>query len=114
MTFDEFQRVNAERCAVWHGGVEWGLNEWAVAMAGECGEACNIIKKLNRYRDGLVGNSEEESREALDEALADELADTVTYAFLLADAAGINLGEACALKFNRVSEKHGLGVRVRR
>jgi NTP pyrophosphatase (non-canonical NTP hydrolase) len=70
---------------------------WGNAMAGECGEACNVVKKIDR--DGWTPE--------LQKALAKELADVVTYADLLAARFGIDLGEAVASKFNEVSQRVG-------
>ena len=76
-----------------------------VAMAGECGEACNVIKKLNRSRDGTPGNKETEAE--LIEQLGHEIADTICYSFLLANCMGIEVEKALIEKFNLVSDKHG-------
>lgn len=75
---------------------------WGNAMAGECGEACNVIKKIDR--DGMTP-------ERL-QALAKELADVVTYADLLAARFGIDLGEAIASKFNEVSKRQDHFLRL--
>ena len=112
LTFSRFARVNCERCAAWHGDSRpWTLSDWATATAGELGEACNIIKKLNRSQDGVSGNRGVTDEE-LHEHLGEELADTLTYLFLLADAAGVNLEAAVEHKFNAVSEKHGFPHRI--
>lgn len=88
-------------------GVEvWDLTQWALAMIGEAGEACNAVKKLNRIEVGDPATKPEELSD-LQNALADELADIVIYADLLAQRAGINLGHAVAEKFNRTSVKVG-------
>ena len=71
-------------------------------MAGECGEACNVVKKLER--DG-------ETPEMLVK-LKHELADVVTYADLLAARYGINLGQAVAEKFNIVSQRRGSHLKL--
>ena len=105
MTFREFQKINTERCEEWHSIDGWSLSDWAVAMAGECGEACNVVKKLNRKRDSI--ENQDASDSWLREQLADEIADTVTYAFLLAERAGLYMDDIVIRKFNRVSEKHG-------
>ena len=113
MLFSEFSRVNEQRCNRWHPVVSWSLSDWATATAGELGEACNVIKKLNRLRDGVIGNEGREAdRSYLLQCLAEELADTATYLDLLATAAGIDLGEAIAKKFDRVSEKNGFPERA--
>lgn len=109
LTFSAFQTVNEVRCTEWHGEHPkntWSLADWAVALAGEVGELCNVVKKLNRSRDGIRGNDVEDAE--LRRRLEDELADVVTYAFVLASHAELDLGEACIRKFNAVSEKHGL------
>ena len=55
MTFKYFSEINLLRAKTWHtnGIEEWSLSDWAVAMVGEAGEACNQIKKFNRLRDKL-------------------------------------------------------------
>jgi NTP pyrophosphatase (non-canonical NTP hydrolase) len=75
-------------------------------LAGETGEACNVIKKLERERMGIRG-----SRASLDQ-LAEELADVVICADLVAMAAGIDLDAAVRRKFNLTSEKVGLKTRM--
>lgn len=74
-------------------------------LAGEVGEACNVIKKLERERLGIRG-----SRAGLD-ALAEELADVLICLDLIAMQAGIDLGDATMRKFNATSEKYGLETR---
>ena len=110
LTFKRFREINSARAGVWHSGKSWSLSDWAVAMAGEAGEACNAVKKLNRERDSIAGN--DESHEELMANLAEELADTLTYLFLLADSADIDIVSAVVGKFNRVSVKHGLPHRI--
>lgn len=75
-------------------------------LAGEVGEACNVIKKLDRERLGLVG-----SRDTV-KHLAEELADVVIVADLIAADFGIDLDAAVRGKFNATSEKVGLRTRL--
>jgi NTP pyrophosphatase (non-canonical NTP hydrolase) len=76
-------------------------------LAGEVGEACNVIKKLERARLGIAG-----ARPKLQD-LADELADVVICADLIAMDFGIDLlGRAVPAKFNASSEKLGLQTRM--
>ena len=112
LNFNDLRRANVSRCSKWHpGGVsDWSLSDWAVATAGEMGEACDVVKKLNRCRDGLVGNKM--SEEELRDALGKELADVAIYLDLLAEAAGVDLGEAIRAKFNEVSERNGFTDRL--
>lgn len=71
-------------------------------LAGETGEACNIIKKLERERHGWAG-----SRATLDQ-LAQELADVIICVDLVAQQTGIDLWTAVVAKFNATSEARGL------
>ncbi|KAA0117843.1 nucleotide pyrophosphohydrolase [Methylobacterium sp. P1-11] len=75
-------------------------------LAGETGEACNVIKKLERERHGWRGSR------ATKEQLAEELADVVICADLCAVTAGIDLAAAVVAKFNATSEKQGLKTRL--
>lgn len=104
MLFSKLREMNISRCNRWQGGVKsWSLSDWGVAMAGEAGEICDVIKKLNRERDGLIGNGR--GKEQLEKDLALELADTLIYLDLLAARAGISLEEAVVEKFNMVSKR---------
>ena len=77
------------------------------ATAGELGEAANVIKKLNRIRDGIPGNADHETPERLLDSLADELADVAIYLDLMAQAAGFDLETIREAKFVKSSEKIG-------
>ena len=117
LNIKQFQEMNRKRSASWHNGIEWSLSDWAVAMAGECGEACNVVKKLNRVRDGLpegrvkrsfmTDEYQAETRKYLTDCLAEEIADTMMYCFLLADAAGIDVQTALLEKYYEVSRSIG-------
>lgn len=105
LTFKKLREANSPRCKQWLNGVTWSLSDWGVAMAGEAGEACDAIKKLNRLRDGMI--TQENNKQKLTIDLAKEIADTIIYADLLAEAAGIDLEEAIVNKFNEVSDRFG-------
>jgi NTP pyrophosphatase (non-canonical NTP hydrolase) len=70
------------RAAYTNGDDVWRHDDWLVALGGEIGEALNLIKKLNRDRLKMLGNST--GWDALVEQLGDELADVVIYLDLLA------------------------------
>ena len=112
MTFREFQEITTDRTMKWHGICSWSLSDWAVAMAGECGEACNVIKKMNRKR--ILSESDDPEYHELKAALAEEIADTVTYAFLLAERCGFDMDEIVTAKFNKVSKRHGFPHYIRK
>ena len=112
MKLSTLRETNLARCLRWHpnGLEEWSLSDWVLATAGELGEAMNVIKKLNRERDGLVGN--DVSEQELQKQLADEIADTAIYLDLLAARAGVDLSEAIRNKFNVVSERNNFPERL--
>lgn len=77
-----------------------------IAAGAAAGRAQNVIKKIERERRGIRG-----SRATLDQ-LADELADVVICADLIAMGEGIDLDAAVRRKFNRTSEANGLQTRM--
>lgn len=104
LRFSQLRDANISRLRRWHSkSEEWTGADWGNAMAGECGEACNLVKKLRRHETGLGTSYNTAPRAELLLDLADELADLVTYADLLAAHYGIDLGRAVGVKFNRVS-----------
>lgn len=104
-----FSSKNLTRCehpnGFNHDLKSWSLSDWMTATLGELGEASNVLKKLNRVRDGIPGNRE--TPEELRSMFADELADTFIYLDLLSQAAGIDLPAAIESKFDRTSQKIG-------
>ena len=99
--------ANTERQAEWCPGVTLpDLSFRGNELAGETGEACNVIKKLERARHGWRGSTDTV------EHLAEELADIIICADLVAHCAGIDLAAAVAHKFNLTSIKQGLKTRL--
>lgn len=109
MNISEFSEANRRRSEAPNGFCHpldsWSISDWFTAVMGELGEAANIAKKLNRVRDGIIGN--EETPEELQAKLAQELADTFIYLDLLAQRAGIDLESAVVATFNTKSSKIG-------
>ena len=92
----QFRDKKGNLCHTGDDGKDWALSRWGNAITGELGEACNLIKKVER------------GDYTLDEvriALAKELADVVCYVDLLACAADIDLSLAIVEKFNEVSKR---------
>lgn len=115
MDMIQFSKINRARCEAETGFKHrlgaWLLSDWMTATAGEMGEAANVIKKMNRRRDGIT-NTGDPSIDELKEMLADELADTFIYLDLLAQAAGISLSAAVIRKFDKTSGKIGYPIRL--
>jgi NTP pyrophosphatase (non-canonical NTP hydrolase) len=100
------RKANAARQKEWPGSAYVTLAFFGCELAGETGEACNIIKKLERMRLGIAGSTANLMQ------LADELADVVIVADLIALYEGIDLQTAVHNKFNKTSEKLGLATRM--
>lgn len=98
--------ANIARQAEWDPSDKITLTYRLNELAGETGEACNVGKKIERERLGIRG-----SRDTV-EHLAEELADVVICADLVAMAEGIDLDAAIERKFNDTSEKVGLRTRL--
>lgn len=101
LCFDELSRANLERCnKMFHPIEDWSIGDWAVAVAGEVGEACNLIKKMRRGDNINVHD------------IIEEIADVVIYADLLTTRLGYNLGDEVFKKFNKVSEQKKCNIRL--
>lgn len=107
LNFTDLRKVNVDRDIEWCNGEEpLSITFRATELAGEVGEACNIIKKIERERLGLVGTR------ATMEELADELADVIICTDLIAMDLGIDLSEAIKNKFNKTSLKYNLKTKI--
>jgi NTP pyrophosphatase (non-canonical NTP hydrolase) len=81
-------------------------------MAGEAGEVCNAVKKLRRLADGTNTAKDPQTEAEAVALIAQELADTIIYADLLAARLGIDLERAIRDKFNDVSRRMSSGWRL--
>ena len=106
--YEKLEDANIARQAEWTNSDKLDLSYYGNAAAGEMGEACNVIKKLERERLGLDG-----TRSTVG-ALAKELADVSVYVSLIAIKARINLDRAIMEKFNETSHKLGFKTRLHR
>ena len=106
VSFEVLRIANKLRDAEWDSGGVLSLSFKGNELAGEVGELCNVIKKLERERLGLVGSR------ATRQQLEEELADVVICVDLIAMALSVDLGAAVAKKFNATSAKYGLTVTI--
>lgn len=99
MTFNEFQKMNQHRSdEIFHSkGDPWPIQNWALAIAGESGEMCNLIKKVLRGNFTL----EEKRQEILK-----ELADIICYCDLAMSNLNADTGQEVLKKFNEVSKRY--------
>ncbi len=84
-------------------GSDWSPAQWVQAVLGELGEYANVRKKFER------GDIDEAT--FMKEA-AKELADVQGYLDILAFRLGISLGQATMDKWNLVSERIGVALRI--
>lgn len=100
LTFADFQALNRRRCNdVFHPeGEWWPIELWSLAIAGEAGELCNLVKKVIR------GDFTLEEKRA---AILDEIADVITYCDLAVTLLGADTGEILMSKFDAVSSRSG-------
>ena len=102
MELSKLREMTIKRQKEWAGDVELSLSYRSNELAGEVGELCNCIKKLERERMGMVGSRVSK------ESIAQEIADVIITADLLASALDIDLDKAVPDKFNYTSSKYGL------
>ncbi|HWW46577.1 MAG TPA: MazG-like family protein [Xanthobacteraceae bacterium] len=103
----DLRSANKARQAEWDADSQITLSFRGNELAGEVGEACNVIKKLERERLGINGSRASKAQ------LAEELADVVICADLIAMDVGVDLlNVAVPAKFNATSEKVGLRTRL--
>ena len=94
MEINEFAKINHERSKV---NDKNGVFNWEyhlIAMGGECGELLNKLKKIKRG-DFPVN----------EEMLAEEVADVITYAFLLLSELGVDAEKVIMEKFEKVNKR---------
>lgn len=114
MTFGQFSEANRARCesplGFNHPLNEWSSSDWMTALVGEVGEAANVVKKLNRVRDGVPGNKL--TPDELRDQLRRELGDVFVYLDLMAQSLGFNIADAAAEVFNAKSKDIGYPVEL--
>lgn len=109
INFADLRKANLQRLPEFgHGDLEtgWNVAEWGCAVAGEAGELCNILKKINRQLPG------DPPIMRLRQMAAKEIADTLMYLDLIAAKLDINLSFVVKEKFNETSEKHNMQTRL--
>lgn len=107
ISLKDLRKANTARDKEWNTGEEkLSLSFRGNEFAGEAGELCNALKKLERERLGLKG-----SRVSVGEVAA-ELADVVICVDLIAMHLGVDLQTAIRDKFNETSVKHGFATKL--
>ena len=113
LSFAKLREANVRRCEqVFHDEVDaWSPTDWACILAGETGEACNLVKKLRRGEK--TAYDKDTARDVpIELAIGYELADVVMCADLLAARLGLDLGEMVQEKFNLASKHRGWSIQL--
>jgi NTP pyrophosphatase (non-canonical NTP hydrolase) len=80
LSFDALRETNVARSeAAFQPIADWTPTDWATAVAGETGEACNLVKKLRRLDGPDRKLDTTGQREYLTREIGKELADIVIY-----------------------------------
>lgn len=103
---DVLRMANESRQKMWDPDNKITATYRMLELAGEVGEAANIVKKLERERLGLVG-----SRVNII-SLEEELGDILVCTDLVAAKYHINLRRVAIEKFNASSIKNGFPQRI--
>lgn len=106
--FDELRQANIKRDIEMLAGtfVSFSPSFRGNELAGEVGEACNILKKIDRERLGIVGSR------AKVEQLIEELADIIICVDLIGMDFDIDIISAVRRKFNKTSDERGLKTKL--
>ena len=94
MDINDFARMNHERSLANDPKKAFNWEYYLIAMGGECGELLNKLKKIKRG-DFPVDK----------EDMAEEVADVITYAFLLLSELGADAEKAILGKFKKVNKR---------
>lgn len=110
LDFKKFRNINIQRAEE---GFKIYSNVpklfWTTALAGEVGELCNMIKKLERVKyGGIDAGTNHKAADITKEVLSEEIGGIFIYLDLLASLYEIDLEEAILKTFNDKSEKYDL------
>jgi NTP pyrophosphatase (non-canonical NTP hydrolase) len=105
MTFREFQKMNATReREAFPQSADWSLNDFATALMGELGEACNLLKKVRREDFDLL-TVDVATGLTVKKKILKELADVITYADLMMTRLNASTEFEILDKFDEVSSR---------
>lgn len=117
MNMKEFQEVNRIRSNRWMNGPNTPLMYFSNAMAGETGEVCNAVKKLDRVNNALPNKEagvDKADIPELENKIAKECADAIIYAFLILDHLNFDASAVIADVFDTKSIEYGFPERAPR
>lgn len=104
LTFATVAEATDLRQKEWDGNDQFSISYLGNALAGETGELCNIIKKIERDHLGLNRRRGKKfDVNAAKKMAEEELGDIISYVFIIARKLGIDAEKAFIDKFNLVS-----------
>jgi len=106
LTFEDLRAANVARNKEWDKDGQLNASFRGLELAGELGELCNMVKKLERERMGIRG-----SRVSIED-VAREMADVQICLDLLAMHYSIDLAYITRQVFNDKSVEVGLETRL--
>lgn len=115
--FRDFQRINRYRSNRWMKSDSPPLMYFSNAMAGETGEVCNAVKKLERITQGLRNKEngvDKTNIPELEQKVANECADSIIYALIILDRLGFDAQAVISDVFDQKSIEYGFPERAPR
>lgn len=89
------------------------ITYWTTALAGEVGELCNMIKKLQRVEKGGIDSGSSYKASDIDKnMLKEEIGGIAIYLDLLASLLDVDLEDAICTTFNKKSEQLNFSQRI--
>lgn len=109
LNLKEFSKLNRDRAVEGFKTYERvPLTYWTTAIAGEVGELCNMIKKLERVKNGGIdGGSSYTAATITKEMIEEQIGGIAIYLDLISGILDIDLQQAIIKTFNSKSEKYG-------
>ncbi len=104
--FETLRNASLMRQSFWDPDKKISLEYRGLELGGESGEAQNKLKKLAREAMGLRGSRSSRAE------VAEELADVIIVADLIAGMLNIDLWSEVVKKFNKTSQENDLPVRI--
>jgi len=117
MNLRQFQRINRERSNRWMNSPNTPLMYFSNAMAGETGEVCNAVKKLERVHHALPNKEagvDKHDIPMLEQKVANECADAIIYALIILDQLSFDASAVIADVFDKKSIEYGFPERAPR
>lgn len=107
LTFTKLRNRNLKRNRDYYpGDMDRPYSFWTNALAGECGELCNWVKKLER------GGHSKRKEKQLKLEIRKEIGDLQTYLDLVAARFDFSLEEVTIEKFNEVSDRFKCKIKL--